>query len=325
MKSPKFSIIIPVYNVAPYLRECLDSVLVQTYTSWEAICVDDGSTDGSGAILDEYAAKDPRFRVIHQVNAGVSEARNVALDSVHGEWILFVDADDWLEASALERFEALSDKADITFFCPRMHFQNGEILTLWKHAISTVVLDEKTALGLYQQAFDKSVDAFGWPWNKFIRAECVKEVRYLQSLRMFEDELFILQLCNCIRTYCVLDWPLYNYRIRESGATNGGRHDWATIAEVFEQEAVHAKYAYLAAIARQRARVLRRLADADRMKFSHWIRDFIGASELKVPHAIRNYRAEVLSLYLRRGSAFARGLSMIYRWIRKSGEFAHGE
>ena len=68
--SPKFSIIIPVYNVAPYLRECFDSVLAQTFTNWEAICVDDGSTDGSGEILDEYAARDGRFRVIHQKNAG---------------------------------------------------------------------------------------------------------------------------------------------------------------------------------------------------------------------------------------------------------------
>ena len=80
----KFSIIIPVYNVAQYLRECLDSVLAQTFTDWEAICVDDGSTDGSGAILDEYAAKDWRFRVIHQDNAGVGFARNVALNVARG-------------------------------------------------------------------------------------------------------------------------------------------------------------------------------------------------------------------------------------------------
>jgi len=73
--SPFFSIIIPVYNVAPYLRECLDSVLAQTFTDWEAICVDDGSTDGSGAILDEYAAKEPRIKVIHPKNAGVGAAR----------------------------------------------------------------------------------------------------------------------------------------------------------------------------------------------------------------------------------------------------------
>ena len=99
--NPFFSIIIPVYNVAPYLRECLNSVLAQTFTDWEAICVDDGSTDGSGAILDEYAAKDSRFRVIHQLNAGVSAARNKALDTAQGEWIAFLDADDLIREDFL--------------------------------------------------------------------------------------------------------------------------------------------------------------------------------------------------------------------------------
>ena len=103
---PFFSIIIPVYNVAPYLRECLDSVVAQTFTDWEAICVDDGSTDGSGAILDEYAAKDSRFKVIHQSNTGVSAARNAALDVAKGEWICFLDADDLWHERFLEVFLA---------------------------------------------------------------------------------------------------------------------------------------------------------------------------------------------------------------------------
>lgn len=98
----KFSIIIPVYNVAPYLRECLDSVLAQTYTNWEAICVDDGSTDGSVAILDEYAKKDARFCAIHQTNAGVSAARNRALEEATGDWILFADGDDLLKTGWAE-------------------------------------------------------------------------------------------------------------------------------------------------------------------------------------------------------------------------------
>ena len=100
--NPFFSIVIPVYNVSPYLRECLDSVLAQTFTHWEVICVDDGSTDGSGAILDEYTAKDVRFKVIHQKNEGVSAARNKALDMAMGEWFLFLDGDDVFRQDALD-------------------------------------------------------------------------------------------------------------------------------------------------------------------------------------------------------------------------------
>ena len=100
---PFFSIIVPVYNVAPYLRECLDSVLAQTFGDWECLCVDDGSTDESGTFLDDYAMKDARFRVFHKKNGGVSSARNLALDNAKGKWVSFLDSDDlWSVTFLLE-------------------------------------------------------------------------------------------------------------------------------------------------------------------------------------------------------------------------------
>lgn len=89
-RSPFFSVIVPVYNVAPYLGECLDSVLAQTFTDWECLCTDDGSKDGSDLILDAYARRDPRFRITHQPNAGVSAARNRALDRHHHRNLRFI-------------------------------------------------------------------------------------------------------------------------------------------------------------------------------------------------------------------------------------------
>jgi len=100
---PLFSLIIPVYNVFPYLRECLDSVLIQTYADWEAICVDDGSTDGSSEILDEYKKRDERIIVIHQKNGGVSAARNSALNFAKGVYLVYIDADDYVEKDYLEK------------------------------------------------------------------------------------------------------------------------------------------------------------------------------------------------------------------------------
>lgn len=108
---PKYSIIIPVYNVAQWLPACLDSVLRQTEGDWECVCVDDGSTDVSGAILDSYQAKDQRFKVYHKPNGGVSSARNAALDVVRGNWIVYLDADDMLADGALNVFNRLDEFA----------------------------------------------------------------------------------------------------------------------------------------------------------------------------------------------------------------------
>ena len=111
----EISIIVPVYKVEKYLRRCIDSIAAQTFTDWECILVDDGSPDDSGTICDEYAENDKRFRVFHQENAGVSAARNKGLDEAKGEWICFVDSDDWIEKEMLEKMYnlAVKNKAEV--------------------------------------------------------------------------------------------------------------------------------------------------------------------------------------------------------------------
>ena len=94
---PKISIIVPVYKTETYLRQCIDSLINQTFQDIEIILVDDGSPDNSPAICDEYAAKDQRIKVIHKQNAGVSEARNSGIDAAKGDFLMFVDSDDWME------------------------------------------------------------------------------------------------------------------------------------------------------------------------------------------------------------------------------------
>ena len=102
MTQPLVSIVIPVFNVEHHLRQCLDSVLRQTLKEWECICVDDGSPDGSGAILDEYGGMDARFKIIHQRNQGVSAARNLGIELASAPYLTFIDSDDWVEDNALE-------------------------------------------------------------------------------------------------------------------------------------------------------------------------------------------------------------------------------
>jgi glycosyltransferase involved in cell wall biosynthesis len=118
---PKVTIIIPVYNVEKYLRQCLDSVVNQTLCDIEIICVNDGSPDGSPQILDEYAARDSRITVIHKENGGLSSARNAAYPYIKSKYTLFVDSDDWIELDLCEKIVDIADreKADMTFFLYR--------------------------------------------------------------------------------------------------------------------------------------------------------------------------------------------------------------
>ena len=118
-----FSVIIPVYNVERYLKDCLDSVLNQTFADWEAVCVNDGSADGSAAILEAYSAKDNRFRIITQPNGGLSAARNAGMKVAKGDYILFLDSDDWLESDALETLARNLDGEDMLCFSGRRYFE----------------------------------------------------------------------------------------------------------------------------------------------------------------------------------------------------------
>lgn len=107
--NPQASIIVPIYNMERYLCQCLDSIAAQSFRDWECWLVDDGSTDASPAICDSYAAQDSRFRVIHQVNSGVSAARQCALDKATGRWLSFIDPDDHIDAQWLENMIVASE------------------------------------------------------------------------------------------------------------------------------------------------------------------------------------------------------------------------
>lgn len=132
---PIISIIVPVYNTEKYLDKCIQSVLAQTYTNWELLLIDDGSTDSSGAICDKYAAEDNRIRVFHKENGGVSSARNLGLDNAQGEWISFVDADDWIENSMLHDAyqKAMDENAEIIFTDIKYHYLDIKKIQYTKH------------------------------------------------------------------------------------------------------------------------------------------------------------------------------------------------
>lgn len=165
MNNPEISIIVPVYNMERYLEECLESIKKQTFTNWECILVDDGSSDNSPAICEQYAESDSRFKAIHQQNRGLSVARNTALRTVSSEYIGFVDADDWIEPEMFELLYKLVTEhdADIAQVGFRKKYKSHRHST--KHLTDNVkVIDGETAMR--EIGFNRLPN---YVWNKLHR------------------------------------------------------------------------------------------------------------------------------------------------------------
>lgn len=213
--NPIFSIIIPVYNVEPYLRECLESVLAQTFDDWEAICVNDGSIDGSGAILDEYSVKDSRFLIIHQSNAGVSAARNVALAVAQGEWLTFLDGDDMLACDAFARcVELIANHPHDAFFMIRPH-RFKDVPMLECHGDSKIVFE--TREGGEMLAIENRLP--GFPFVRLLRRTVFGDMRFPVGVPMMEDYLTLFDNLEKKARFAQVNLVAYNYREREGGAS----------------------------------------------------------------------------------------------------------
>ena len=220
-----FSIIVPVYNVAPYLRECLDSVLAQTFTDWECLCVNDGSTDESGAILDEYAQKDARFRVFHKKNGGVSAARNLGLDNAKGEWIWFVDGDDAIAPYALN---ALQEKLNRYPKAKAITLEIvGERINL-ENAFSTFA-QEGTCQFIAERR-DEDILEFSKTASFLLFHRATIGALRFRPYRLGEDGLFALEYYCKIKSWIKTDFKLYFYRDRLTSVC----HEKATVAVAME-------------------------------------------------------------------------------------------
>ncbi len=224
---PFFSIVIPVYNVAPYLRECLDSVLAQTFGDWEALCVDDGSTDGSSDILDEYAAKDKRFRIIHQANAGVSVARNAAINMAQGDWTGFLDSDDVWLPWLLEGIKESIDAGESSWV--RMK----QCACFFKEQIPSG-LERKPPSSQFHHADSMEV---GWweisrqsfPFLNFYNRKLIGSTRFVKGVRFREDALFSFALAAKTCSVCLSQMEGYCRRFRDGSATYSPRRRDDTI------------------------------------------------------------------------------------------------
>ena len=198
----KISVIIPVYKVEPYLRQCLDSVVNQTYKNLEIILIDDGSPDNSGKICDEYAERDERIIVLHKENGGLSAARNDGIRLATGQWITFVDSDDWIDIEYYEEMSFFLRDNTVDIVCSQGHiieaFQNSVILYafedpfFWENGNGKDILINKTLVPSVKDGFAISL---GTVWDKFFRSTFISQNNLLfdTSSKAWEDLWFSMR------------------------------------------------------------------------------------------------------------------------------------
>ena len=204
------SIIVPIYNVENYLPKCIESILAQTYTNIEVILVDDGSQDSCPQICDEYADKDSRVRVIHQANGGRSRARNVGLDVATGDYIMFADADDWVDADYVEKLYKIAMSYNAQLVVGRYRLVYSDYV-LDESTGETLVLEGQEPLEFYVRGH-ASYQKANAVWVKLYQKELLDGIRFVED-KYFEDVMFVTQVyAKC--TKCVyFDQAIYNYNI----------------------------------------------------------------------------------------------------------------
>ena len=205
MEKPRVSIICPVYKVENYLSRCIESIINQKYKNFELILIDDGSPDKSGEICEKYADKDERIKVFHKINGGVSSARNLGLEQSSGEWIAFVDTDDWLDEDFLNPIESVDDNIELIHQGKKMEYPDtGSKVDKLKHI---GVFDTKELL--------TSSKWSSFCWSFFFKRELVEKNKLVfnEQLKFSEDRLFIMQYAMLSKKMLFVSSAPYHYFI----------------------------------------------------------------------------------------------------------------
>ena len=322
----RFSIIVPVYNVAPYLRECLDSIAIATREllsesprdGVEVICVDDGSTDGSAAILDAYGLGSDsscvgfQLKVLHQSNAGVSAARNAALDIALGEWLLFVDADDCLAAGALARVSRVlrcSDAAIEFLAFGSTRFSDGT-------AVSRELMPSAEVEFLDYQSFFRRGIYHRNIWEGCYKRMAFGDLRFRVGVAMGEDKLYQAGVFARVKSVALIRDRLYCYRVRPGSAVNSPMTAKKLVDRVNCRLAIDGLFdaAHRCPVGDERAHAL--------YMTEGFSRDYFGLGESE-RELVRPHWDRVLRHYLKRETApwwcrFASWCALTFRfdWVR---------
>jgi glycosyltransferase involved in cell wall biosynthesis len=216
---PKVSIIVPVYNVESYLLRCIDSMINQTYKNLEIILVNDGSSDNSGMICDEYAVKDDRIKVFHQKNSGVSAARNLGLKMATGEYVGFVDSDDWLDHDMFAYLVQLANE-NMSDIAVCGYYVNNDMNPSLNLDAPPQILFQENAI---ERCLDINYFSIGASlWNKIFKIKLIRDnnITLDESLVIGEDMLFLCSIILQSEKIIYSQVPKYHYAVNDTGAIN---------------------------------------------------------------------------------------------------------
>lgn len=210
---PMISVIVPVYNAEKYLRKCVDSIVDQTYRKLEIILVDDGSQDNSGMICDEYAQRDERVKVIHKENGGPASARNEGIKAATGDYVAFVDSDDWLDVNLYtDCILRMEYGTDVLLFGLKNVDIDGSNEVVIRPEMSEINISDSDKQKLF---YVTKNSLLGYPWNKLLKRTIIGRTRFL-DVGIREDLCFTFEIINKIKCIQCADVYGYNYVRRES-------------------------------------------------------------------------------------------------------------
>ena len=223
------SIIIPVYKVEKYLPECVESILNQTYKNFELILVDDGSPDNSGKMCDEFAEKDSRIKVIHKENGGVSSARNIGLDNASGEYITFIDSDDFVDKRYLEVLYSTSKEndTDISICCFAKYTHSSFIIfnEIFPKKIN-IDFKDSNFLKFFKRYFYLKNNIFGSACRTLFKKASIKNLRFDENIKISEDLLFVVNTIYNSQSISFTNEILYFYRITNISASTSYKNNF---------------------------------------------------------------------------------------------------
>lgn len=229
-KQKLVSVIVPVYNAEKYLRRCIESILGNTYVNIELLLINDGSTDSSCEICDEYAINDSRVRVFHQHNQGVSTARNVGLENCTGNWVSFIDADDYVSP---DYFDCdYSNAVDVIQKSYSIIYED-ENLIVQKPVRSNIIKSRKEFLFFYVRNRTNAL------WDKIIRRDLIGNRRFDTTVKVGEDFLFFLSLIKDVTKYSFNDLGCYFYNIRSGSAMDNVNRNYSDRVKIMIQNINH--------------------------------------------------------------------------------------